>query len=372
MIQPEVPPDQQVLPKIPIPQAMVWTSGEIARRKIVPPTPQTPGAIPVKPSLEKPNKELNLAEMPLTSMPYVTQAPMPVPATTSPVKMAGPVPAKQLPQTMSPDTDKATAARVISLSQQKLQQGTAALPVVNEIEEAEASGTPTLGQSDGVSVIGDDRADSQQDGAGAGHGAGSGGDRADGIAVDDGSSGGSVGDSGGGYSIAGDSENNPDSPMGEGESPAEHILLPKSGQYGMVVVGASPEESYSQTANLWTGRLVYTVYLQTETAQNWILQYSLLHPIGSSNSGSSDPGRPDAPWPYDMMRPNLGYKDIVLVHGFVSAAGRFEQLSVAYPPKFARTAMLLHALKLWEFRPAMNQGQPAAVEVLLIIPGEAD
>jgi hypothetical protein len=34
--------------------------------------------------------------------------------------------------------------------------------------------------------------------------------------------------------------------------------------------------------------------------------------------------------------------------------------------------MLLRSLKRWEFRPAMIQGQPAAVEVLLIIPGEAD
>jgi hypothetical protein len=113
---------------------------------------------------------------------------------------------------------------------------------------------------------------------------------------------------------------------------------------------------------------VYTVYLQSDTAQNWILQYSL--PRKGANTATVN--RPDAPWPYDMMRPNLGsYKDVVLVHGFVSAAGRFERLSVAYPEGFAEAALLLRALQQWEFRPAMLQGEAVAVEVLLIVPGPA-
>jgi hypothetical protein len=53
----------------------------------------------------------------------------------------------------------------------------------------------------------------------------------------------------------------------------------------------------------------------------------------------------------------------------VNTDGRFEQLTVAYPPGFAETNLLLHALKQWTFRPAMSEGQPATVEVLLIIPG---
>jgi hypothetical protein len=74
-----------------------------------------------------------------------------------------------------------------------------------------------------------------------------------------------------------------------------------------------------------------------------------------------------------MLRPNLGsYKDEVLVHGFVNAAGQFEQLSVAYPPDFTQSSMLLRALNKWEFRPAMSEGKPARVEVLLIVPGEAE
>ena len=93
-------------------------------------------SIPVKPSLQQPNQELTIAEIPLTSTPFASHAPLPVPGSTSPVKVDAPIPAKQLPQTASRDTGE-SAARVISMSQQRIEQGTAALPVVNEIAEAE-------------------------------------------------------------------------------------------------------------------------------------------------------------------------------------------------------------------------------------------
>jgi hypothetical protein len=355
MIQPEVPPDQMIMPQIP--QAMVWTAGHITLPKIVPPVQQRPGAIPAKPSLEQPNQELTIAEIPLSSTPFVTHAPLPVPGSTSPVKVNGPTPATQLPQTASRDAAQASAARVISMSQQKLQQGTAALPVVNEIAEA-AEGSPTPGDPAYSVYNGNDDSDSRVNGTGSGRGAGDSGENADGVVISDGSGGDSG--SGEGFTVAtgeGYAE-------GGGGDPPAHIVLPKGGHYGMVVVGASPQESYLQTAHLWAGRLVYSVYLQTETNRNWILQFSL----PTSAGDDPDPSRPEPPWPYDMTRPNLGYKDVVLVHGFVSSEGRFEQLSVAYPPQFSKTGLLLSALKKWEFRPAMNQGQPTAVEVLLIIP----
>lgn len=353
MIQPEVPPDQRVLPEVPLPQAVVWTASKITQTKVTTPAPKPPAAIPVKPSLEKPNAELQPAEMALSSMPFVTKQPMPIPGTTTPIKTDGPQPAKQIPQTASKVTDQATAARILSMSQQKLDEGTAALPMVNEIAEAAEEGSPMPGKNDGFTVIGGD----DNDGGDTGSGAGAGNEKADGVTVDDGSSGGS----GEGFTVAG-----ADGAEGEGTlAPPEHITLPRGGTYGMVVVGASPQENYPQTANLWSGRLVYSVYLQTDTEQNWVLQYSLLKGMGDNSVTT----RPDPPWVFDMMRPSLTYRNVILVHGFVNAAGRFEQLKIAYPPMLAEAAMLLKALKQWEFRPAMNQGQPATVEVLLIIPG---
>jgi hypothetical protein len=360
LIQPEVPPDQRVLPELPIPQATVWTPEEITRKKIVPPTPQPPGAIQVRPSLAKPNHELNPAEVSLSSIPLLTEAPMPVPGTTSPVRIEGPTPAKQLRQTVSPDTEQPSAARVLALSKNKLETGTAALPVVNEIAQADTVGTPVLAEVGSVSE-GNNKEGTGRNGTSSGHGAGAANGNGDGVTVHDGLDGGP----GTGYSVAIGGAEHADAGTG-----VQHIKLPKNGQYSMVVVGASDSEDYPETADLWSGRLVYTVYLQTDTSQNWILQYSLLHSLGD-NGGALV--RPDAPWPYDMMRPNLGSnRDDVLVHGFVNAAGRFEQLSIAYPPVFGKAEMLLRELNRWEFRPAMSQGQPATVEVLLIIPAALD
>lgn len=364
MIQPEVPPDQRVLPKIPIPKAMVWTPGEIAQRKIVTPAPQPPGAIQVKPSLAQPNHEMNPANVTLSSTPFETKAPLPVPGTTSPVNVSGPQPAKQLPQTSSLETTQVSPARVISLSDTNLQNGTAALPVVNEVAPSDSSGSPTAGKTESVSIAGSDDTDSRENGTGAGHGAGNAGDNADGFTVSYGSNTGPSDDN-----VASiDTGEGPSSSSGTSAAPA-HLTKPKDGHYGMVVVGASPEEDYPETADLWTGRLAYTVYLQTETPQSWILQYSLSREVGDDPGNGS---QPDPPWPYDMIRPNLSsIKDVILVHGFVNAQGRFEQLSVAYPPGFVETSLLLRALKQWVFRPAMSQGQPATVEILLIIPGGA-
>lgn len=359
LIQPEVPPDQQLLPKIPVPQALVWTAGEIKKPKIVTPKPQPAGEVHVKPSLAKPNTELNPAEVSLSTIPFETKAPMPVPGRTTPVKVNGPTPAKQIPQTASIETEQVSPARVISLSDQKLVDGTAALAVVNQVSQADSEGSPTLGQAANGSQIATGNAGSGQAGAGSGRGPSDAGNGANsGMAQN----GGSGADPTEGYSVAG--TDIPSEAMGD-----EHIKLSPTGKFGMVVVGAEPEEEYPETAGLWTGRMVYTVYLQTDTEQNWILQYSLLRSLQQKSEGRR---RPDAPWPYDMMRPNLMSQDVVLVHGFVNESGRFEKLSIAYPPAYAQSALLLRALKQWEFRPAMNEGQPAIVEVLLIIPGEAE
>jgi hypothetical protein len=363
LIQPEVPPERRILANIPIPQAVAWTPAEIIREKIVTPQPQPLSAMQAKPSLRMPNHELNPAEVSLTSTPFSTQAPMPAPGTTIPVNVTGPMPGKQIPQTVSRSSQQVSAARVISLSDLKLQDGTAALPVINEIAQADTSGSPMLGQATGQSVPGTDRSDSRKDGKGIGHGGSDSGNHAGGVTVEDGSKATPAPATDAGFAV----DTGSGSPS-SGEMGTEHITLPKGGQYGMVVVGASPEEDYPETADLWSGRLVYTVYLQSNTAQNWILQYSLPRVPNDPPSDASL----NAPWPYDMMRPSLKYKDVILVHGFVGTGGHFEQLSVAYPPGLSEASLLLRALEHWVFRPAALNGQSAKVEVLLIIPGVED
>ncbi|HTV06352.1 MAG TPA: hypothetical protein VME86_13365 [Acidobacteriaceae bacterium] len=382
LIQTQVHPELKPLARIPVPQAVVWTSGQILQEKIVTPAPKPLEDIEVKPSLAMPNKELTPAEVSLTSTPFVTKAPIPLPGTTAPVDISAAKPAQQLLETASKEVGQISPARVISVSDIKLQNGEAVLPVINEVAASEGAGSPTPEEPDVVAEGGLDNSDSRENGSGASQGAGNGSGSSNGAASADGSNAGNGGGANGVATVANSSNpgmntGGPGFAVDTGYpatlSPAlyaaRHIQLPMSGQYGMVIVGASPQENYPETANLWTGRLVYTVYLQSETADNWILQYSLPKSPGDT---PGDGIRPDAPWAFDMMRPNLGMSHgVVLVHGFVSPNGHFEKLSVPYPPGYAKTDLLLRALKRWVFRPAMSRGFPVTVEILLIIPGTA-
>jgi hypothetical protein len=139
-------------------------------------------------------------------------------------------------------------------------------------------------------------------------------------------------------------------------------------------VGSSLEEKYPETAELWSGRLSYTVYLHVGLAKSWILQYTLSRADNAAAAGNI--ARIEAPWPYNIVRPNIAPDaidaDALMVHGFVNQAGRFEALTVAFPPQFAQAQFVLNSLAQWQFRPATQNGQNVKVEVLLIIPEETE
>jgi hypothetical protein len=107
-------------------------------------------------------------------------------------------------------------------------------------------------------------------------------------------------------------------------------------------------------------------------ARSWILQYSLSRADNAAAAGNIT--HIEAPWPYNIVRPNIEPgaidADALMVHGFVNQAGRFEALSVLFPPQFAQAQFVLDALTQWQFRPATQNGQNVLVEVLLIIPDE--
>jgi hypothetical protein len=61
-----------------------------------------------------------------------------------------------------------------------------------------------------------------------------------------------------------------------------------------------------------------------------------------------------------------------MIHGILNQAGRFESVAIAFPGSFRYASYVLYALRQWQFRPARQNGQATAVEVLLIIPEELD
>jgi hypothetical protein len=363
LIQPDAPTDPTI-PQVPLPQVFVWSSRDITVKNIVQPAPQTKAAIEVRPSLDPPNQEVHVADIKISSTAYDTKAPLPAPSKTSPISVPATQQTQQMPETATKNAGKATPAGVISASNIQLQEGTAALPMINEVAPAPFSGSLTAGQPKSLSQTGQGKTDGKENGAGAGQTAGT---QAGNAAAGSGSAG-----QGGTNGLSGSSV---DASVisGANQPTVVHITLPKDGNFGVVVVGSSLAEDYPETLHLWSGRLAYTVYLRVGVAKNWILQYSLPRVQEVASAGSA--GRPDAPWPYDITRPSIdadSNTDAIMVHGFVNSAGRFEQLAVVFPTVLTEAKFLLHALQQWQFRPSMQSGQATSVEVLLIIPAESE
>jgi hypothetical protein len=143
------------------------------------------------------------------------------------------------------------------------------------------------------------------------------------------------------------------------------------GQFGAVVVGSSIAEKYPETMQMWAGRMAYSVYLHVGLEKNWILQYAVTRDAASVNGNAI---QPKAPWPYLMERPHLApgdfTSDAVMVQGRLNVSGHFEALAVVFPSDFSQAQFVLASLRQWRFRPATQNGEVVALEVLLIIPEE--
>ena len=153
------------------------------------------------------------------------------------------------------------------------------------------------------------------------------------------------------------------------------IELPKDGKFGAVISGSSASGSYPESAGALSGKIVYTVYIKVGLRKSWILQYCLPKNEEKSPANGRAGVGIEAPWPFLMMRPDQGRAsdpDYMILHGTITAAGRFDHLAVIFPADYAEKELLLSSLQMWEFRPAARDGVPVAVEALLIIPHQPE
>jgi hypothetical protein len=396
LVQPDIPPERLHPKKTPVPALLIWSAKNTQVKNIVPPPPHPAASSSVRPSLDPPNQETNVADIRLSSTEFTSIREMPLPSTTSPVAAGEAQQIERVPETASETTEPPAPAAVMSLSDLHTREGIVALPPANETAPATSSGERMAGPSERSAQTENNEPSNIGSGSGTGRGSG---DRGQ-----DSASAGAAGvqnrshvapgantgsGQGNGHSSASltQAKGKANSALaqragmraGAGNGPGTestpgHITLPPSGQFGAVVVGSSLEEQYPEIAGLWGGRLTYTVYLHVGLAKSWILQYSVPRAADAAAGGSVS--HLEAPWPYDMVRPNLAPGDVdadaLIVHGFVNEAGRFERLSLVFPPQFAQTALVLNALQQWQFRPAMQNGKNAEVEVLLVIPEEQE
>ncbi len=344
---------------IPVPQVVLWSPTKVAAKHIVPPLPEKPTAADVLPVLDPPNQELNLADVNMASS-KLPSVKLPVaPSTTSPVTVHLPNQVQLPPASASQQAAPPTPAAVLSLSDLRLKDGTATLPPVTESPASKAPSTLAPGQA-------------QNPSAQAGKGA----------------PGAKPGESGAGQNAQANA-NHPGPSLANGKletaSPASGsetaanatgrftstpIALPKDGHFGSVIVNDALEQQFPEVAGAWSGRLAYTAYLHVGLSKSWIMQYSLPRDAEAAAGGTIS--RLEAPWPYNIVRPNLAPgsidADALMIRGFVDQSGRFEDLSIIFPQPFASAQFVLAALHQWQFRPATQDGQSVRVEVLLIIP----
>lgn len=351
LVQPDITEPVKMTLEAPVPTVIIWSPRREVVKQVVAPRPEIATAADVKPSIKPPNEELNLGDTGISSTEFLTSKLPVFPTTTSPLTVHGPKMLQMAPVTASQKTAQPTPTAVMSISDLRMPDGTATLPPVNETTVQSQSGILAPGQA----TKGDP---SKQPG-------GKGSETA-------------AGDAGATNGVPGDhSGAKPGSGVGSGSDQGlttEHFTLPKNGEFGAIVVGASLEEKYPEMSAIWNDRVAYTVYLHVGLQKSWILQYSL--PRASEAAQSGNITRLEAPWPYNIVRPNLPpgsfNSDAILVHGFVTEAGRFESLGVSFPPDFQQAQFVLDALSQWQFRPAVQNGQVEKVEVLLIIPEEQD
>ncbi len=363
LVQPDIASQLTLTQEIPVPTLVIWSPKKTPVKTVVAPLPEKPTAADVRPSPDPPNEELNLADISIAASPVAAPKLPTLPSTTSPVAVQAPQQVQLAPATVSQPSAEPTPAAVMSLSDLKMAQGTVVLPPVNETADSNSPGALAPGPTRDSSGPGK----SNQAGAGgAGDSAASGADPPGNADV-------ALERPGAEAAL----RRGADAGFGQDIQPSStKITLPKDGQFGAVVVGASLEDEFPEMASVWSGRLAYTVYLHVGLARSWILQYSL--PRSDEAAAAGNIARLEAPWPFNIVRPNLASgpgpveADTIMVHGFVNQAGRFEALNIVFPPQLPQAQFVLSALQQWQFRPATQNGQAARVEVLLIIPEEME
>jgi hypothetical protein len=336
LVQPEFHTHAALSEEAPIPTVVVWTPEVAPAKHIITPSPDKPTSTDAKASLDAPNEELDLGDHAMNAAVDLPKMPTPPAGTTTPLVAQADSSLHLAPATTSDSPDRPTPTALLSISDLRMTDGTIVVPPVNQTHSVPEKGAlvpdATAGARAGSNAPGSDDGSNKQ---------GTEGDKP--------------------LTVA-------------GSETTQHITLPKDGKFGVIVVGTSLGDEYPETLQIWSDRVAYTAYLHVGLTKNWILQYAQLRSTEAAANGNV--ARLEAPWPYDILRPNLVASDLnadaLMVHGILNEAGQLESLAVAFPQQFAQAAFVLQALQKWQFRPALQQGKPTAVEVLLIIPDELD
>ena len=152
LIQADIPNPITLPQHIPVPQVVLWSPSKTTAKNIVPPLPEKPTAADVPPVLDPPNQELNLADVDIASSDQPSLKSPIAPSTTSPVTVQVPAQVELPPASASQQSAPPTPAAILSISDLRLKEGTAALPPVNESQASNAQGALAPGQAQNSSA----------------------------------------------------------------------------------------------------------------------------------------------------------------------------------------------------------------------------
>jgi hypothetical protein len=415
LVQMQMPPNIVLKQEIPLPTVLLWTLTKlpppVRKQFVAPPVKKVPAiaqSLPVPLLIEPPNQEIKMANLNLAAV-IVNDAPRLIqpPAIAPPVSTAGQETAKEIPQIGLANSTQPNAANLISQPNTPLRSATMlVLPPANQIAPSDSA---NAGSSPGAAGTANTQEESSGapgrglNGSGTGavstEGKGDGGSAsrplpginsaASGSAPTAGRSGlageaAATGNAGSGTASVRNGAGNPNGGKGANGSEGSlqngiagltRIRQPEDGKFAVVMQGSADSARYSESVGALSGKVVYTVYLRVGLRKNWILQYCLPKTAAKGLLGKGGATPLEAPWPFLLMRldrPSASDPEYIMVRGILTAAGHFDQLAMVFPDDLKDKDLLLHSLKLWEFRPAKRDGEPVAVEVLLIIPREAD
>ena len=143
LIQPDLQKPIILPEQVPLPQVVIWSPSKTIVKKVVPPLPEKATAANVKPSVERPNEEMNLADVNIASSFHPSLKSVVPPSTTSPVAIPIPQQVQLPPITASQPSAQPTPAAIVSLSDLRMKNGTVALPPVSESAMSVAPGVLT-------------------------------------------------------------------------------------------------------------------------------------------------------------------------------------------------------------------------------------
>jgi hypothetical protein len=343
LVQPDAPAADHLLAQVPpIPDIVMW-SAEHTPSPIVSARPQPAIGGELRPSLVMPNRALDLADLAVAPTVSVIETPQIASSRTAPLLESAPGPALQIRETEAQSQEKSSSASIVSRSDLQIRKPIV-IPLANAAPVTISSEPLVLGSSEKSATGAGMGSGTEADSSGAGEVPGTPNQTEAGLHA---------------ASQAGADSG--------GEPSVTHIRMPKNGQFGVVVVGSSLAEEYPETVAIWSGKLVYTVYLHVGLSKSWTLQFALPR-VAEASSAT----RPEPPWPYEIARPDPAELPpwAMTIHGFINVAGRFERLAVVSPTDFPQAKGVLDTLRQWQFRAARQNGQVAEVEVLLLIPEE--